>query len=211
MKNLIQSTAVLTANTFNIPIFQQVWLIDNGIFSKEDFAGQTLFSPLAINIPHNNYEFLAIPERVQVRILQEQENAKDTFRRIIVGIAKALPHTPFQALGLNFEVLVYSEDKESFQKNIRNTFMPSIPALSSILSNGDERFGSYISQDIFDCRVKIDIKPVIHEGIDKLLLVFNFHKNIETHEDIAKLVDTWDDLRVYVDNFSDILSGSLES
>lgn len=211
MITTLQTTAVLVANSFNVPIFTQLWLVENGILEREDFGVENHFSPVAVNVSREGFNFLVVPERVQVRLHSDIEKAHDAYSRIIGGIAKVLPHTPFSGFGLNIDMVIHLENQEQFVNKLRDLFAPTFGRLGDVLSNGDERFGSYLSQNVHGSRMKLDMKPVIQSGSEGLLLSFNFHREASDSSDILDHLSNYTKFYGYANEIAGIVNEAMEN
>jgi|SRR5690554_2570850 len=177
---LISCSGVLAADLFNLSIFSQIWLIDNKILSREETASDpnTYFSPMAVNVKSNGYDLLVIPERAQVLLQGRSGHEAELFLRILGGIAKNLPHTPYQGAGFNFDYVIPVSDANVL-KRVRSCFMPENSPISADFLSNDARFGFYVSQDIDDSlRLRLDIKPAIINNADSIVLKFNVHREM---------------------------------
>ena len=211
MVKLREAVAVLAAKSLNVSIFQQVWLLEHGIFNKEEFAGSAVFSPVAVNVPGSNFDFLVVPERVQVVVKSEFDTAHEIFGRTIGRIVKTLPHTPFVALGLNFNYIVDQSNQDTFADACRKVIVGSENPLREEFMSSDARFGFYASRDVLDARLKLDIKPIKLEAREVFLLNFNFHRDVSMPEEINQSIDKWSEIYDYADRLAHLVDDAVEN
>ncbi len=201
MNRIIEnSSVVIIAKDFNISIFKPFWLIKNNIFREEELSGNILITPPAVQIPSKNFQFIVLPDRLQIAIPREYPEAQSDINRIIGGIVTVLPHTPYTAVGLNFNYLVAHEAQDTFSKWERTLFASSFSNKVLSAKDANTRFGSYLSLDALGTRLKIDIKPTNageniealcnswHPGQNLTRMHFNFHTDVTNTDAPAQLV-----------------------
>jgi hypothetical protein len=210
MINPQEAVAVLVAKSLNVSIFQQVWLLENGILSKEETAGNALFSPVSVNIPGAKFDFLVVPDRVQVVVKSDFESAGAIFDRTIGNVAKVLPHTPYTGLGLNFNYLVEPSSQESFFSASRKLVLSERNPLANEFSTSDARFGLYVSKNILSARLKLDIKPIKKGVIEALLMNFNFHHDVSNAKHVIDALDNWLEFFRYSSSLAQLLRDAIE-
>ena len=199
MLRIDEATAVLVGNTFNVAIFQQAWLLETEIFSRDDFSGQkNIFTPVAVSVSSEGWSFLVVPERIQ--LVFSGERAPDDFPggidRIVGGISRELPHTPVNALGFNFSFSVSCSDPARYQEVLKKLFVCPGNPLGDYFNSEDARYGAYFSKNIerFGAGMRLDIKPDSNEGKEFLRLNFNVHKDIARMADVSPALAEWPDL-----------------
>jgi hypothetical protein len=207
-----QVTAVLVAESFNLNIFQPLWLVDNGIVEKSEIENGTNFNtPVAANFTTDKFDLLVVPERVQLSFNNGVDNAEADINRIIGGIISKLPHTPFTAIGLNFNYMLTSNDEVKFVSKVKKLFLSDSNPLVSEFNSDDVRAGMYVSKDVFDSRFRMDIKPIIKsDGKEAIQLNCNVHKNIASVEDIVSFISKIAEMHVYADSLLKTLDQALK-
>ena len=206
-----QVNSVLLANSFNLPIFQQLWLLDNGIVKKEEFeAGNFFFTPVAASVPTPAFNLLIVPERAQTTIVNNIENSQEIFERVTGGIVSKLPHTPFTAIGLNFNYRINPNSKENFLKKCQQIFIGQENPLCDEFDAEDCRFGTYMSKDVFDARLRLDIKPIRQEDSDQILVSCNLHADENQPDKIMNLLSNWTKIYEYTTLLATKLDKKLE-
>jgi hypothetical protein len=184
------SNIVIIAKDFNPSIFKPLWLMKNGIFREEELQGNIVIAPITVQVPTKNFQFVVLPDRLQMLIHRHYPDVESDITRVVGGTVKTLPHTPYTAMGLNFTYIIAPEAEDAFDAWNRNLF--ASPLSNKILSSKETnaRFGSYISFNVLETRLKIDIKPVKavgnletlckswHTGQDLVRVNFNFHIDV---------------------------------
>lgn len=207
-----QVNAVLVAESINLNIFQPLWLIDNEIISRAEIESGTSFNtPVAVSISTSTFDLLIVPERIQLTLKNNKDNAKNDIQRIIGGIVNKLPHTPYSAIGLNFNYTLTSNDQEDFVKKSKELFMVDTNPLVSEFNTDDVRAGMYTSKDMFGSRLRLDIKPIINNERNEAIQVnYNIHRNVTTSTEIEDIISNISKINEYTDNLTNILNEALE-
>jgi len=209
-----QITVVFIANSFNLPIFQQVWLLNNGIVTQDEFdSGTNFFTPAAVSVQTSEFELLITHERIQLVINSNFDNSSDLISRVMGGIANKLPHTPYKAVGLNYNYIIEPSSPDSFAAKCKDIFVCSDNPLGEYFGSDDSRFGLYLSTDVFDARLRLDLKPIRlnNNNNDALRLSFNANSNTSDVESINNLLGKNEEIKMYTQNIAEKLHEKLES
>ena len=198
---LAGSNLVITARHFNPSIFSQLWLVRNEIVREEEFSPGCLFSDQAVNVQSQEFGLLVVPPQMQFVPKAAADRQADLVSEKVGAIVRTLPHTPYNAIGLNF--LWHVEPEHGDVPTLtRELFYDSERKICQLFDAEDARFGAYFSKDILGCRLKLDVKPVTRqtqdERRDSVQFAFNFHLELpqEANEIIAAIerqLRIWDD------------------
>ncbi len=194
---LVDSNFVIAAQQFNPSIFSQLWLVQNGIASENDFKGESVFTPAFAQVRSPRFVLLVLPQQLQFAPLPVEEQHGELVADAIGSIVRLLPETPYVAVGLNLNWLVEIEPKE-YPAFSRALFYRENPLYEQFVEN-DARFGGYLSKDILGARLKLDVKPKKTgppgEEVEKLLFAFNFHVDVRRDnqvDEILRMANQWD-------------------
>lgn len=197
---LTNSSVVIAARDVNVSIFTPDWLRKN-ILTEAELSGQVILVPMVVRIPTERFELLILPDRIQMQVLPEYAQAQGDLLRVLGGIANILPHTPFSAVGLNYELGITPSSRACFGEWNRNE-LGSIFARKLADSEGtaSARFGSYVSFESDSAKVRIEIKSTQSEQGDQegMQAKFNFHHELTSSpasQDIRRAVERWEELR----------------
>ena len=175
------SNAVIVAHQFNPSVVNQLWLVDNGIVARDEFQEGCVFSDMVVNVNAKDFSLFVSPEQLQFAP-KVAEGVEDSVVQNSLGrFVRAVPHTPFAGLGLNFVWGVSDEDIVTLSRKL--FFRPDEP-LYKAFDSDNARFGSYMSKDFSGGRLKLDIKPITlklietGESIERIQFAFNFHFDI---------------------------------
>jgi hypothetical protein len=197
---------VLTAQSFNPSIFTETWLVGNKLLAAENFVGPRVFSPELSQFQTAEMQVLVVPPTMQLTFGLQGEKTNPNLPCQLAGrVVELLPHTPYQALGLNFEYFVAPPNGKDFESYDRALLGTGNYRLLQEFADSDARFGRYFSKQHGKARLHLDIKPVKAGPANKDLLQFsfNFHHDVsaisslERAKEIQQLLGNWDSLRSY--------------
>ena len=197
---LVNENVVILANQFNLSIMNQHWLIENCIITQDDLQDGYTFTPVFAIAKTKFFQLTIVPERLQIGLNPKTEKKIELIKSKVGTIVDKLPHTPFTALGFNFDYFLTTEDN-SVEKYTRSLFFKPDSPLSSQFDEDNAKFGGYFSKDVSGFRLKLDIKPVSIKSedktIDKIKLAFNFHLDLvgnDKPKTILKYLAKWDSM-----------------
>ncbi len=201
---LLGGNVVVAARQFNPTIFDQLWLVGNGIALTDEVQGEGrfVFTPPFVQLRTPQFALLVLPEQLQFAPDPVTEDSGVLVVEKVGAIVGLLPQTPYTAVGLNFAWHLIPEPVE-YRAFCKELFFRSNPLFSPFEAD-DARFGGYLSRDILGTRLKLDVKPVV-TGSDKeraevLQFAFNFHVDIERADAVEKIQQTlerWNEARNY--------------
>lgn len=178
------SGIVLTAQSFNPSIFTETWLDRNDIIRADSLEGLRVFSPEIAQFQTEEVQVLVVPPKMQITFrIHEITGEFEIPRKIAIRTVELLPHTPYQALGLNFDFFVSFPDEKDFNAYNRTLLGTGDYQLLQEFSAADAKFGRYFSKDHGDARLRLDVKPVKGGPHNKDLLKFSFN----FHHDVTQI------------------------
>lgn len=197
--DLIGSNVVITANQFNPSIVTQAWLVKQGIASLEEFESSCIQAEGVSQINTKQYQLVIVPMMLQFVMKPGVEDEGKLIQSKVGTIIERLPHTPYQALGLNFN---WHDTREGadIAKWTRGLFFESGRAPFTLFDVPDARFGVYLSKDFEGFRLKVQIAPAMIQSPeqpakDGLVFGFNFHKSLTDESAVAEVQNSlslWD-------------------
>ena len=208
---LVNSSVVVVANDVNLSIFKPPWLLRNGILLEAELEGEILLSPVTVQVPTEHFVLGVMPNRIQLELPREYEKAGQDVQRVVGGIVRTLPHTPYNAVGINFHYEVDPPGSEPFAA--WNRRVCASPLAERIAPAGDgARYGFYVSFDAMDARLKMDVKPITRKqsGPDAREQAAEEHLavNMNFHRDLIDPNSVVDDLVTALDARSQALAMS---
>lgn len=184
----LHANAVLLAHDLNVSVFSQLWLVRNEILDEADFGPATMFSHAAVAVQARTFHLTILPDRLQ--LLPNDIGNGAVVNEVFGKILKLLPHTPFRALGFNFNFAFGPKDPAEFQQWNRQSFKPNVLNALPLDDGSNPLFGAYFSYDESGFRAKIDLKPcpssqfpaLLQTGYPKdsqvMIASFNFHRDL---------------------------------
>ncbi len=210
---------VIIAQSFNPSIFSETWLSKNFVVEPEHLMGTRFFAPEAARFQIDDKDTIVeiTPERLQIlfKILGASANF-DTQLNIPIQIVEALPHTPYQSMGINFDYFIELSNGQDFLKYNRSLLGTGEYKLLNEFAVPDARFGRYFSKDYRNARLKLSIIPVTKPGkgsensLDLVQFSFNYHfevSSIDVEERSKKLCEymrDWSSLKSYSEALVDL-------
>src|SRR5207253_8065118 len=99
---LLGQNVVVTANQFNPSIVTQFWLVKEGVASENEFEGSCIFTEGVSQVQTKTFQLVVVPQMLQFTPSPDAEKQGDLASAKVGKIVRALPHTPYTAIGLNF-------------------------------------------------------------------------------------------------------------
>jgi len=200
------SSIVLTAQSFNPSVFTETWLSAYCVLPADKLVGVRVFAPQVAQFQTSEVQVLVAPPKMQITFpIQAEGEAPQLACHVAARTVELLPHTPYQALGLNFDYFVPPPEGQDFNVYDRALFGDGGSKLLREFNSSDARFGRYFSRDYGAARLKLDVKPVKAgpESKDLLQFSFNFHHALpevaleERAKMLLRMISTWGQLRDY--------------
>ena len=213
---LVGANVVVVARQFNPSIFSQLWLIRNDITSEESFTKGCFFSDEVAKIETEQFGLLVIPPQLQFQPRTCSRPDCELIQKV-GAIVELLPHTPYTAVGLNFAWQVWPEhgNLHVFSQSLFR--VRSSPFYEAFGETEDTLFGAYVSKDVLNCRLRLDVKPVdvpINDQVThRLLFAFNFQIDLSPEEPIAAIqqhLRQWDHAKEEAARIVDLVQGYRE-
>jgi hypothetical protein len=216
MLKINQATIALLASSYNLSILNQIWLVDNNVVTKAEMeSSESFLSPVAVNIATANYELLVLQDRVQLTLLNGDYEKGALVKRIFENLIKALPHTPYKAIGFNFKNIITPSDSQNSLQRVKELYLTSSNPLSSFFQSDDSRFGLYLSTDSLQgTRLRLDIKPNNSDNLEHQVLNFNYNLElsgvVNRVETLLPILDKWDEFQNHAETISHSLDQYLD-
>jgi len=194
--DLVNSTVVIAAGQFNPSIIREYWLIENGIMQPEDFRSGCVFTDMMVQVKSRQFDLAVVPGQCQISPHVPIEEQQQLIEEKAGEIVNKLPHTPFTAIGLNFHWHLIPDHK-NIEALTRSLFFVNQNPFYEAFDFEDARFGSYLSKDFNNFRMKLDVKPALMEGQKEPFLHFgfNFHFDVPKEQSVDAIQNAlrqWD-------------------
>ncbi len=196
MIELITRNVVLLARQFNPAILTDIWLVNEGIVTEEEFNQRTerLVTPVFSKIETAAFDLLAIDERLQLT-LRAADLPAAIVRDKVGRIAEVLHHTPYTAVGFNF---IYKMSREGgIRQFLREQFMVAGSAFARRVDGPDAYYGCTMLKPAHGGFQKVTIMPRPEE--ENAVVDINYHLTLagtpqEIGVQIAGRIDQWQQL-----------------
>ncbi|HEY1598920.1 MAG TPA: hypothetical protein VGG64_04920 [Pirellulales bacterium] len=198
---LVQENIVLTARHVNVHIFTQIWLHHQGIVLENEYAAPMIFTPAIIQIVTPQFQMTVVEERIQFVPLGEEPARAQLILDRLGRLVNALPHTPYQALGLNFSWHHTPTPTAPIEVLGRRLFLKQDSALAHAFDGNDAKFGAYYSKNVFGgfrCKLStlpIDVLQEDGSTQERLQFSFNYHLAAATPDEIVGALGHWDEAK----------------
>ena len=160
------------------------------------------FSDTTVNVQTSEFHLLIQPEKCQFTPFPGVENGQALISDRVGKLVRELPHTPYQAIGMNF-VWVVTPEKLPLPDFTRRLFFSQEQAIDKHFDLPDAKFGGYFSKDSLGCRLKLNVRPLQFQFVESkafaegLEFQFNYYRDIGEEKDapdiIVKQFEQWDE------------------
>lgn len=206
------AAAVVVAQQFNPSVFSQVWLVRHGLLGEDDFLPGCMFTDVLVQVRSRRFHLLVVPEQLQFVPNAPSGEQQGVISEKLGTIVRTLPHTPFKALGLNFNWHLTPQDGD-VARFTRDLFFREDRALFRSFGAADSQFGGYLSKNVLGFRLKLDVKPIIvnlREGNEtrsenRVQFAFNFHADLGENaaQEIEQHLLRWNEVRTESESILD--------
>ena len=208
-KEIKGSSIVILAQSFNTSIFNHLWLVNRGIVTEEKILPNSLIVPGVSHIFTPDFSLQVTQEQLQFNCTNDNiSNFKSNIDSSLVKIVSLLPEMPYRALGINFNCFISDPEKTIPELSKELFFIPKLN-INSFFETKDARFGTYLSCDFLDSRLKLDIKPVhlniTNSQVSKELIQLTFNFHIELNNNYKMLMDNLGKWDLYFEKMNEIL------
>jgi hypothetical protein len=183
--------------------FGETWYIKNDIFSVNEIqSGKSLLAPEASQVNTKDLIVQITPTQLAI-FFQNGFNPEviDKLKKLVNKLFEN--NTTLQVIAIGANHSFESEDLANPSKT--TTQLHSVPGikLHELLKGDNMRYGSYISKDYLNTRLRIDIKPYMKDAKNKnnerLKVSFNYHKDLDNQNRMAEIYGFIDSLKEFRD------------
>lgn len=198
MERNLAGHSIVVINTGMSPaIFNTYWLVTNGILKEEELNANHIFTNQFVEINTDIYSLVINSNSFQISAKNNVNNL-DTCVGILVKLLDAIPQTMFISAGINFNWIVRPED-DDYNKLSKQLFFKNDIELYQKFDKDNASFGSYMSCEVDDARLKLDIKPIIisnpsQEKKGAIHFNFNFHYDVPVenrNSQLKEYINKW--------------------
>jgi hypothetical protein len=196
----LKNSILVVVGQFNPLEFDRYFFIKNGFFLDEDISDKSIFSDFQAHLVATNFSLTVNKDRLQLADLSNE--SKYVLVDIAIKLLQLLKKpTVINAVGINFHWFL-SDNNSSIESISKKVFYSKeIPLFENFFNNDDVAFGTYVSKNVKDSRLKLEVRPIIainiKNQIEQQLLqwIFNFHIQLPestTHLDTIKYIQDFE-------------------
>ncbi|MCQ4575248.1 MAG: hypothetical protein NOU37_08385 [Candidatus Brocadiales bacterium] len=189
---LNSANIVVLAQNYNPSIASKDWLRDKNIIAEQ--ATNFINTPLFSLFESQNFLLTVDENKLEVGLKVVNESNLGTLKQIVIEYVNKLPHTPYNAVGLNSSWNIKKPGEEDLTGLIKQKFLPESETKAfNDLVRGAVFPGSIIRYKDGDFAVKLTIDP-IPSIIDNNVVVkevigrFNYHCDVGNVEHVKRRV-----------------------
>jgi hypothetical protein len=191
-RELVGSSVMIIAQNFNPSVASQLWLVRNRVVGEGDFLPGCIFTDVLVQVRARRFSLLLTPEQFQFVPAAGEADPQPLIEETIGRIVRALPHTPYRALGLNFTWHLTPECGDVAALSRALFFVPGRPLFRDF-DTPDASFGAFLSRDLLGFRLKLDVKPVAafpeRAAEQRLQFLYNFHADLPEGEEVIGRIE----------------------
>ena len=191
---------VIYGSWFDPSIVTRDWVIANGIVPDAEIHSSSMFEPGVVKLLTNEFEMLLMAPQLQlVPHLQGLEHELYV-REVALALVNALPaDTPMETVSLNLNWHVWPEMRDVNEVSRQLFFVPWNPTHKRF-DKPDALFGSYLSTEMLDGRMKLSVRPVQATVKAETRLRLSFAFNFETQ---LSQENSWNELLQHLGRWED--------
>ena len=197
---------IVLVGKFNPSNFDKYFFIKNGIATEDQILKNSVFNALGgMQLVCEKFSVVINPAQIIVSAQPPLDNDAE-IEKLIAMLIEAGELVNLTALGFNFHWFL-SDESVSFHELSKGLFFNSSSKLfTDVFSTEDSMYGSYVSMDIKNSRLKLDVKPVNAPNLDAINFQFNFHFDIHDKSTNVEALEHLNDYSYYVKSCDDIIS-----
>lgn len=183
---------VLVARELNVGEFTQLWLVEQGIVTRDECGPSSLFTPVAVSVNNPDFDLMVIQQRVQVTVKRDFLNAGPLVERVAGGIAEKSKGTSFHAVGFNLDFVYEPKGRGSAELSRRLCLRDDSP-FANEFSDEKSEFGFRAQKPHGKGRLSLDVRPVKNSktGEEGIQCRFNLHSDVESAKEIIENLKQW--------------------
>lgn len=190
-KSLVGHSVVIINTGINPSSFNSYWLVTNGVLEEEELSNEHIFTNQVVEINGDDYGLTITGNSFQIKAKNDISDLGKCVDDKLEKIIDATSNTIYISAGVNFNWIIEPKGND-FKKLSRDLFFKDNSDLFSCFDESDATFGSYMSKDFDDARLKLDIKPLYlnQDSTNKKGAIhfnFNFHYDISENDRSNKL------------------------
>ncbi|MGK7392725.1 MAG: hypothetical protein ACNS60_20385 [Candidatus Cyclobacteriaceae bacterium M2_1C_046] len=203
MSTYLANRSIVLVGVFNPLLFDRYFFIKNQMVVEEDIKENTFSVAQLSQLMTTHFQLVVHPNQIIITPFDPQNKLKVGIDQVIIKIVDALPESKITASGMNFVWLKEVEEGNLNSVTKELFFNENNLIQKKYFEGNDCHFGFYSSKNIKNCRLKLDVKPVLNNQNSKhsIQYQFNFHRDYpnpdENNSEIISVIknysDFWDE------------------
>ena len=187
--------------------FDKYYFLKNNIFEENEISDESLFTSDFTIVIARGFNLTIVANQL---VLNEIEpNTDDAISELMSKIVNSSIFTG-TGFGINLHWYLFSRDKTN--EIAKKYFYNEKSLLNPFFSGENVSYGSYISKDFGNSRLKLDIKPATVVTIDSeieqriISFGFNFHTDLKDEDFKADIFKSLSEFKEYINETIKIIS-----
>lgn len=196
MNNTLAGKNIVFVGRFEPAKFDKFFFIKASILKEEEISETSVFRPEMVHVHTSDITILILPHQIIITQLKIEGDRVKEVSSLFVSASSL----EVSAMGINFTWHVFPTGRfETYTKNY--FFNEKNKMFLYFFDTEDSAYGSYVSKDFMNGRLKLDIKPQTiavatqnAPAMIGLVFAFNFHFVITGKEQLITTITTYKDL-----------------
>ena len=207
MNKALVTKTVVFVGMFQVSDFDKFFFIKNGIFNEQEILVQSIYTSDFSLIIIKGLNVLILPNQI---VISETPLSNNRIKDIALKLGEFI-RSNTTALGINFSWnLIVTSSLEDESKRL--FFNENNKIYKSIFNTPKAVFGAYMSKEIENGRLKLDIKPQIQKHIitnettNAINFSFNYHFDIANNDSKEVITSSINKHDTYLKESEEIIS-----
>ena len=199
MTTYLVNQSIVLVGIFNPLFFDRYFFIKNQIVVEENINEHTFSVAELSQLMTTHFHLVAHPNQIIITPFDPQNRVKVGIDQVAIKLVDALPESKITASGINFLWFRDVDDTDLSSVTKESFFSENNLIQKKYFDSDDCHFGFYSSRNIKNCRLKLDVKPVIKDQNRKhsIQYQFNFHRDYpnpdENNSEIISVIKNYSD------------------
>jgi len=185
---LSSTNIVVLAKNHNPAIASTDWLKSEGIFDEKaiNSTNTSVFS----FFESEGFLLTVTPEHLQAALKSPIESNVPRLQKSVSTYIKALPHTPFTAVGLNYIWTLGFDTQENASIYLKNLFIVDDNKIKTSLGKNNYQAGGILvfEDEIFRVRL---LAEIVKQAPENISCNFNYHADVKNSQDVLQAISVF--------------------
>lgn len=197
---------IVIVGEFQPSRFDKYYFLKNQIFEEGDILETSIFSSEFSVVRTNLFNLTVLNNQI---ILNENEPKDEDFISEI--ISKIVKTIEFKASGFGINLHWYIFSENDTNRLSKEYFYNENSVINQYFIDGNVSYGTYMSKDFGNSRMKLDIKPAtvtkIETGQEQTIISFsfNFHTDLNTENFKVNIMKSLSEINEYTEETKKIV------